>query len=207
MHVLADSENGYVPTPALSHAIIAYNKAGHSDTADGIVHHAEPQPAARRRASVQPAARRPGGQRRDVGVADRANAIIAGGNAEVQRTEQASPDRYDFLGNYVADLESIIDIDAIKRAGVRIGADPLGGASLPYWNRIRDHYGPRPHRGEPRRRPTWSFMTLDWTARSGWTVERERDGVRGRPEDEFDVLTGNDADSDRHGIVNAPTAV
>jgi phosphoglucomutase len=202
VHVLADSENGYVPTPALSHAIIAYNRAGNADTADGIVITPSHNPPRDGGFKYNPPHGGPADSDATSWIAERANAIIAGGNAEVQRTEHASPDRYDFLGAYVADLENIIDIDAIKRAGVKIGADPLGGASLPYWNRIRDHYGLDLTVVNPDVDPTWSFMTLDWDGkiRMDPSSPSAMASVVAR-KDDYDVLTGNDADSDRHGIV------
>ena len=202
VQVLADSENGYVPTPALSHAIIAYNRAGNPDTADGIVITPSHNPPRDGGFKYNPPHGGPADSDATSWIADRANAIIAGGNAEVQRSEQATPGRYDFLGAYVADLENIIDIDAIKRAGVKIGADPLGGASLPYWNRIRDHYGLDLTVVNPDVDPTWSFMTLDWDGkiRMDPSSASAMASVVAR-KDEFDVLTGNDADSDRHGIV------
>ena len=202
VRVLADSENGYVPTPALSHAIIAYNRAGNPDTADGIVITPSHNPPRDGGFKYNPPHGGPADSDATKWIADRANAIIAGGNADVRRTEQATPGRYDFLGAYVADLENIIDIDAIKRAGVKIGADPLGGASLPYWNRIRDHYGLDLTVVNPDVDPTWSFMTLDWDGkiRMDPSSASAMASVVAR-KDEFDVLTGNDADSDRHGIV------
>jgi len=202
VHVLTDSENGYVPTPALSHAIIAYNRAGNADTADGIVITPSHNPPRDGGFKYNPPHGGPADSDATSWIAERANAIIAGGNAEVQRTEHASPDRYDFLGAYVADLENIIDIDAIKRAGVKIGADPLGGASLPYWNRIRDHYGLDLTVVNPDVDPTWSFMTLDWDGkiRMDPSSPSAMASVVAR-KDDYDVLTGNDADSDRHGIV------
>ena len=202
VRVLADSDDGVVPTPALSHAIIAYNRAGHDDTADGIVITPSHNPPRDGGFKYNPPHGGPADSDATSWIAERANAIIAGGNAEVQRGEQTSPDRYDFLGSYVADLENIIDIDAIKRAGVRIGADPLGGASLPYWERIRDHYGLDLTVVNPEIDPTWAFMTLDWDGkiRMDPSSPSAMASVVAR-KDEFDVLTGNDADSDRHGIV------
>jgi phosphoglucomutase len=202
VHVLADADNGYVPTPALSHAIIAYNTAGHDDTADGIVITPSHNPPRDGGFKYNPPHGGPADSDATTWIADRANAIIAGGNADVQRAEHATHDGYDFLHNYVADLENIIDIAAIKRAGVKIGADPLGGASLPYWNLIRDHYGLDLTVVNPDVDPTWSFMTLDWDGkiRMDPSSPSAMASVVAR-KDDFDVLTGNDADSDRHGIV------
>ncbi|PCN49673.1 phosphoglucomutase, alpha-D-glucose phosphate-specific [Curtobacterium sp. 'Ferrero'] len=200
--VLADAQDGYVPTPALSHAIIAYNRAGHDDTADGIVITPSHNPPRDGGFKYNPPHGGPADSDATSWIADRANEIIAGGNADVQRTEQTDPGRYDYLGSYVADLENIIDIDAIKRAGVKIGADPLGGASLPYWERIRDHYGLDLTVVNPQVDPTWAFMTLDWDGkiRMDPSSPSAMASVLAR-KDDFDVLTGNDADSDRHGIV------
>jgi phosphoglucomutase len=202
VHVLADSENGYVPTPALSHAIIRYNRAGHDDTADGIVITPSHNPPRDGGFKYNPPHGGPADSDATSWIADRANAIIAGGNAEVRRAEHATHDGYDFLHTYVADLENIIDIAAIKKAGVKIGADPLGGASLPYWNAIRDHYELDLTVVNPDVDPTWSFMTLDWDGkiRMDPSSPSAMASVLAH-KDEYDVLTGNDADSDRHGIV------
>ncbi|WP_439690173.1 phosphoglucomutase (alpha-D-glucose-1,6-bisphosphate-dependent) [Curtobacterium sp. SP.BCp] len=202
VRVLADSADGFVPTPALSHAIIAYNRAGNPDTADGIVITPSHNPPRDGGFKYNPPHGGPADSDATSWIADRANAIIAGGNAEVRRQDNTAAEGYDYLGSYVADLENIIDIDAIKRAGVRIGADPLGGASLLYWERIRDHYGLDLTVVNPEVDPTWAFMTLDWDGkiRMDPSSASAMASVVAR-KDEFDVLTGNDADSDRHGIV------
>ncbi|MDM7891317.1 phosphoglucomutase (alpha-D-glucose-1,6-bisphosphate-dependent) [Curtobacterium caseinilyticum] len=202
VRVLNDAQDGFVPTPALSHAIIAYNRAGHDDAADGIVITPSHNPPRDGGFKYNPPHGGPADSDATSWIADRANAIIAGGNAEVRRQEDTAAEGYDYLGSYVADLEHIIDIDAIKRAGVRIGADPLGGASLPYWERIRDHYGLDLTVVNPEVDPTWAFMTLDWDGkiRMDPSSPSAMASVLAR-KDDFDVLTGNDADSDRHGIV------
>ncbi|WIB00817.1 phosphoglucomutase (alpha-D-glucose-1,6-bisphosphate-dependent) [Curtobacterium sp. MCBA15_012] len=202
VRVLVDDADGFVPTPALSHAIIRYNRAGNPDTADGIVITPSHNPPRDGGFKYNPPHGGPADSDATSWIADRANAIIAGGNAQVRRQETTDAEGYDYLGTYVADLEHIIDIDAIKRAGVRIGADPLGGASLPYWERIRDHYGLDLTVVNPEVDPTWAFMTLDWDGkiRMDPSSASAMASVVAR-KDEFDVLTGNDADSDRHGIV------
>ncbi|GGL05399.1 phosphoglucomutase [Curtobacterium luteum] len=202
VRVLADAQDGFVPTPALSHAIIAYNRAGNPDTADGIVITPSHNPPRDGGFKYNPPHGGPADSDATSWIADRANAIIAGGNAEVRRQDETAAEGYDYLDSYVADLEHIIDIDAIKRAGVKIGADPLGGASLPYWERIRDHYGLDLTVVNPEVDPTWAFMTLDWDGkiRMDPSSASAMASVVAR-KDEFDVLTGNDADSDRHGIV------
>jgi len=202
VRVLADAEDGYVPTPALSHAIIRYNREEHGDTADGIVITPSHNPPRDGGFKYNPPHGGPADSDATSWIADRANAIIAGGNAEVRRQDETAAEGYDYLGTYVADLEHIIDIDAIKRAGVKIGADPLGGASLPYWERIRDHYGLDLTVVNPEVDPTWAFMTLDWDGkiRMDPSSPSAMASVLAH-KDDFDVLTGNDADSDRHGIV------
>ncbi|MFJ6171443.1 phosphoglucomutase (alpha-D-glucose-1,6-bisphosphate-dependent) [Curtobacterium sp. NPDC092190] len=202
VRVLADAEDGFVPTPALSHAIIRYNRAEHGDTADGIVITPSHNPPRDGGFKYNPPHGGPADSDATSWIADRANAIIAGGNADVRRQDETAAEGYDYLGTYVADLEHIIDIDAIKRAGVKIGADPLGGASLPYWERIRDHYGLDLTVVNPEVDPTWAFMTLDWDGkiRMDPSSPSAMASVLAH-KDDFDVLTGNDADSDRHGIV------
>lgn len=202
VRVLADAEDGFVPTPALSHAIIRYNREEHGDTADGIVITPSHNPPRDGGFKYNPPHGGPADSDATSWIADRANAIIADGNADVRRQEDTAAEGYDYLGSYVSDLEDIIDIDAIKRAGVKIGADPLGGASLPYWERIRDHYGLDLTVVNPEVDPTWAFMTLDWDGkiRMDPSSPSAMASVLAR-KDDFDVLTGNDADSDRHGIV------
>jgi phosphoglucomutase len=111
-------------------------------------------------------------------------------------------DDYDFRGAYVADLASIIDVDAIKRAGLHIGADPLGGASVNYWKLIAETYGLDLTVVNPEVDPTWRFMTLDWDGkiRMDPSSPSAMASVVARRAD-YQLLTGNDADADRHGIV------
>ena len=109
---------------------------------------------------------------------------------------------YDFMGTYVDDLPSVVDIDAIKRAGVRIGADPLGGASVAYWGAIAERHGLDLTVVNPLVDPTWRFMTLDWDEkiRMDCSSPRAMASLIHR-KDEYQIATGNDADADRHGIV------
>ncbi|GAA0966227.1 phosphoglucomutase (alpha-D-glucose-1,6-bisphosphate-dependent) [Frigoribacterium faeni] len=202
VHVLADSEGGYVPTPALSHAILVYNAdPAHEDKADGIVVTPSHNPPRDGGFKYNPPHGGPADSEATSWIANRANEIIAAGNVDVVRAD-GSPGRHDFLRGYVGDLINIIDIDAIKKAGVRIGADPLGGASVEYWGAIRDVYGLDLTVTNPGVDPTWRFMTLDWDGkiRMDPSSASAMASVVHR-KDEFDVLTGNDADADRHGIV------
>ena len=122
--------------------------------------------------------------------------------AEVNQAEPSGVETYDFRGSYVDDLANVIDFDAIRSSGIRIGADPLGGASVSYWGAIRDRYELDLTVVNERVDPTWSFMTLDWDGKirmdpsspSAMASVLTHGGA-------FDILTGNDADADRHGIV------
>ena len=200
--VLADAEGGYVPTPALSHAILVYNNdPANTDKADGIVVTPSHNPPRDGGFKYNPPHGGPADSDATNWIANRANEIIATGNVDVKRGV-GTPGRHDFLRGYVGDLVNIIDIDAIKKAGVKIGADPLGGASVEYWGAIRDVYGLDLTVTNPGVDPTWRFMTLDWDGkiRMDPSSPSAMASVVHR-KDEFDVLTGNDADADRHGIV------
>ncbi|MCW2675901.1 MAG: pgm, partial [Modestobacter sp.] len=139
-------------------------------------------------------------------IAKRANELVAAGLGEVRRTPfaraGAAAHAYDFLGTYVDDLPNAIDLNAIKVAGVRIGADPLGGASVHYWGEIADRHGIDLTVVNPLVDATWRFMTLDWDGRIRMDCSSP-DAMASlvSRKDEFDVATGNDADADRHGIV------
>jgi phosphoglucomutase len=202
VRVLADAEGGYVPTPVVSHAILVYNNdPSHTAQADGIVVTPSHNPPRDGGFKYNPPHGGPADSDATTWIANRANELIAGGNVDVKKN-MVSPGRHDFLRGYVIDLANVIDFDAIKKAGIRIGADPLGGASVEYWAAIRDAYGLDLTVMNPGVDPTWRFMTLDWDEKirmdpssasvMASVVERK---------DEFDIVTGNDADADRHGIV------
>ncbi|MBH0116697.1 alpha-D-glucose phosphate-specific phosphoglucomutase [Salinibacterium sp. NG253] len=204
---LKDEFDDFVPTPALSHAIIAYNAAGHDDEADGIIITPSHNPPRDGGFKYNPPHGGPADSDATGWIADRANAIIADGNTAVKHVGDAGAENtaagsYDFRGRYVDDLENIIDIDAIRTAGIRIGADPLGGASVNYWKLIAEKYDLNLTVVNPDVDPTWAFMTLDWDGkiRMDPSSKSAMASVVAR-RDEFDILTGNDADADRHGIV------
>ncbi|MBD3757690.1 MAG: phosphoglucomutase (alpha-D-glucose-1,6-bisphosphate-dependent) [Microbacterium hominis] len=208
--VRVDSRDSWVPTPALSHAILTYNHARAADDpgrADGIVVTPSHNPPRDGGFKYNPPHGGPADTDATGWIADRANALIAAGLEGVQRTRFADIDgdslgTYDFREGYVADLVNIIDVEAIRRAGIRIGADPLGGASVEYWALIGERYGLDLTVVNPEVDPTWRFMTLDWDEKirmdpsSPWAMA----SLLAR-RDEYDLLTGNDADADRHGIV------
>jgi phosphoglucomutase len=208
--VRLDARDSWVPTPALSHAILTYNRgrdAADRGRADGIVVTPSHNPPRDGGFKYNPPNGGPADTDATGWIADRANALIESGLEGVARTPFKDIDgdalgQYDFRDAYVRDLPNIIDVDAIRSAGVRIGADPLGGASVEYWQLIADVHGLDLTVVNPDVDPTWRFMTLDWDEKirmdpsspsaMASLVERR---------EEYDILTGNDADADRHGIV------
>jgi phosphoglucomutase len=202
VRVLVDEFGDFVPTPALSHAILKYNRAGHDDQADGIIITPSHNPPRDGGFKYNPPHGGPADSDATGWIANRANELIAGGNREVKLAEPSAVETYDFRGNYVDDLVNIIDVDAIKAAGVRIGADPLGGASVHYWQLIAERYGLDLTVVNPTVDPQWAFMTLDWDGkiRMDPSSSSAMASVLAH-QHEYDVLTGNDADADRHGIV------
>jgi phosphoglucomutase len=207
--VVMDARDGFTPTPAISHAILRHNarssgnESGGGHLADGIVVTPSHNPPGDGGFKYNPPHGGPADSDATNAIAERANEIIDGGLADVRRTD---PERlvrtYDFLTEYVNDLRNVIDMDAIARAGVRIGADPMGGASVAYWDEIGRTYGLDLTVVNPDVDPQWAFMTLDWDGkiRMDPSSPNAMASLIGKRHD-FDLLTGNDADADRHGIV------
>lgn len=208
--VRADARDAWVPTPALSHAILAYNRdlaADDPGRADGIVVTPSHNPPRDGGFKYNPPHGGPADTDATGWIADRANQLIEAGLEFVKRVRFAdvatgAVGSYDFRDAYVRDLASIIDIDAIRAAGVRIGADPLGGASVEYWALIAEVYDLNLTVVNPDVDPTWRFMTLDWDEkiRMDPSSPNAMASLVAR-RDDYDLLTGNDADADRHGIV------
>ena len=202
VRVLVDEFDDYVPTPALSHAIIKYNSAGHTHQADGIIITPSHNPPRDGGFKYNPPHGGPADSDATNWIANRANEIILAGSVDVKRAEPTAVETYDFRKNYVEDLVNIIDIDAIKRSGIHIGADPLGGASVNYWKLIAEHYGLNLTIVNPMVDPAWPFMTLDWDGKI--RMDPSSPSVMASVvahQHEYDIVTGNDADADRHGIV------
>ena len=204
VHALTDQFDDYVPTPALSRAIISYNRAlkAGQPQADGIVITPSHNPPRDGGFKYNPPHGGPADSDATNWIAGRANELIAGGNREVQRREPSAVDSYDFRGRYVDDLAGVLNLDAIKMAGLHVAADPLGGASVHYWQLIAEQYGLDLTVVNPLVDPTWRFMTLDWDEKirmdpSSPSVMASTVGKLGG----FQLITGNDADADRHGIV------
>jgi phosphoglucomutase len=207
--VLVDSRDRYTPTPALSHAVLAYNaERGGKERADGVVVTPSHNPPRDGGFKYNPPDGGPAGSDITSVVQDRANEILRDGLKGVRRVTLATArgadttSTYDFLGGYVDDLPAALDIEGIRSAGVHIGADPLGGASVDYWGEIADRHQLELTVVNPLVDPTWRFMTLDWDGKIRMDCSSP-DAMASliKRRDEFQIATGNDADADRHGIV------
>ncbi len=205
---MIDSDDGYTPTPVISHAILAYNSGRTHGLADGVVLTPSHNPPEDGGFKYNP----PSGGPANASVTDwiqaAANRLLEHRLRDVRRIpfERASKDpcvrRHDFMRAYVDDLASVIDMEAIQRAGVTLGIDPLGGASVHYWSRIIDQYDLKGEVVEQKVDPTFGFMTADWDGKirmdcSSPYAMAPLIGLRHR----FDLAIGNDTDADRHGIV------
>jgi phosphoglucomutase len=203
---LIDSADRYTPTPAISHAILAYNRGRDSHLADGIVVTPSHNPPRDGGFKYNPPNGGPADTDATGAIAKRANEILRGGGKEVKRVPLAralaAAERHDYMDAYVADLPNVVDIHAIRAQGIRIGADPLGGASVDYWAAIAERHNLELTVVNPLVDATWRFMTLDTdgkirmdcsspNAMASLIANRER----------YQIATGNDADADRHGIV------
>lgn len=203
-----EPDDKFVPTPSLSHAIIKYNASGQPGKADGIVITPSHNPPTDGGFKYNPPDGGPAGTEITSVVQNRANEILANGSKDVKRIpyERArkadTTKHYDFLGNYVDDLKNVVDLDAIREAGVRIGADPLGGASLYYWGEIGERYNLNLTVVNPEYDRQFGFMTLDWDGKIRMDCSSPNSMASLIAQrDKYDIATGNDADSDRHGIV------
>jgi phosphoglucomutase len=206
--VLVDSRDGYTPTPALSHAVLGYNDGRTAGLADGIVVTPSHNPPADGGFKYNPPDGGPAGSDVTGAIQDAANAYLRDHLSGVRRIPLArarsaeTTGTVDYLSGYVDDLPSVLDLDAVRAAGVRIGADPLGGASVHYWGEIADRHALDLTVVNPLVDPTWRFMTLDWDGkiRMDCSSRYAMASLISR-RSEFAVATGNDADADRHGIV------
>ena len=200
--------DGYTPTPAVSFAILTHNQGRTGGLADGVVITPSHNPPEDGGFKYNP----PSGGPADTGVTrriqDRANALLQAGLSEVKRLPYAralgaeTTQAYDYVTPYVAALGTIIDMEAIARTGLKIGADPMGGASLPYWAPIAERYGLNLTVVNPRVDPTFGFMTVDKDGKirmdcSSPSAMASLIGLK----DQYDIAFGNDPDADRHGIV------
>jgi len=205
--VAIQAGDGFTPTPVISHAILQANRGG-AAVSDGVVITPSHNPPADGGFKYNPPDGGPAGSDVTSWIERRANELLADGNRAVRRIpfEQAlrSPNvrEIDFAGPYIDDLASVIDMDAIRAAGLRIGVDPLGGAAVHYWERIAARYGLNLAVVNPRVDPAFAFMTLDHDGkiRMDCSSPYAMAGLVSL-KDQFDIAFGNDPDTDRHGIV------
>jgi len=211
VRVMVDARGGYTPTPAVSRAILAYNASGPGPSksrADGIVVTPSHNPPTDGGFKYNPPDGGPAGTEVTRQIQDRANDLLADGLKAVRRIPYAraaaadTTATFDFLGSYVSALGQVLDLPPIRAAGVRIGADPLGGASVAYWGEIGERYGLDLTVVNPGVDETFRFMTLDWDGkiRMDCSSPYAMASLIGR-QHEFTIATGNDTDADRHGIV------
>jgi phosphoglucomutase len=214
-----DARDSFTPTPAVSHAILLHNGASTAEglqtsgpgLADGIVVTPSHNPPRDGGFKYNPPHGGPADSDATSWIANRANEILRSGVGQVKRVAldaalaADTTHRHDYLVAYVDDLATVLDLDSIREAGVRIGADPLGGASVEYWGAIAERHGLDLTVVNPQVDPRWAFMTLDWDAKirmdcsSPYAMASLVRAMEG--DAPYDIATGNDADSDRHGIV------
>ena len=208
VQVFIEKGLGYTPTPVISHAILRYNGAGHADQADGIVITPSHNPPEDGGFKYNPPHGGPAEGEITKWVENRANELLEQGLAGVKRVgfaearKLANVQELDMMMPYIDDLAQVIDMEAIKKAGVKIGVDPLGGAGVAYWDLIAKTYGLNIEVVNYAVDPTFSFMTLDKDGKirmdcsSPWAMASLID-----LKDKFDIAVANDPDNDRHGIV------
>jgi phosphoglucomutase len=206
--VMIDEHDGYTPTPVLSHAILTYNSNRTSGLADGVVMTPSHNPPEDGGFKYNPPNGGPADSDITTGIERAANAFLQDDLRGVKRIpygrarNAACVHRYDYVGPYVADLVNVVDMEAIRASGVKIGIDPLGGAGVHFWQPIIERYGIAATILNDTVDPTFRFMTADWDGKirmdcsSPYAMARLI-GMR----DRFDVAFANDTDADRHGIV------
>jgi phosphoglucomutase len=208
VEVMIDAQDGYTPTPVISHAILSYNKGRDDGLADGVVITPSHNPPEDGGFKYNPPNGGPADTDITGGIERAANRFLEDGLAGVKRMaferarQAANVHRHDYITPYVADLANVVDMEAIRAAGVKIGIDPLGGAAVRYWQPIIERYGLDASIISDSVDPTFRFMTVDWDGKirmdcsSPYAMARLI-GMR----DNFDVAFANDTDADRHGIV------
>ncbi|CAN5744464.1 phosphoglucomutase (alpha-D-glucose-1,6-bisphosphate-dependent) [soil metagenome] len=206
VEVCIDQLEGFTPTPAISHAILTWNRAHPDAPADGIVVTPSHNPPADGGYKYNPPTGGPADSDTTRKIEEAANALLEQGTARVPRTgpgrARAAATRHDFLGGYVGDLGAVLDMAAVRDAGLRIGVDPLGGAGVDYWGAIAEHHGVHLTITNPVVDPQFGFMSVDWdgqirTDPSSSHAMARLIKLRG----DYDLALGNDADADRFGVV------
>jgi phosphoglucomutase len=206
--VMIDARDGYTPTPVVSHAILRHNRRRSSAQADGIVITPSHNPPEDGGFKYNPPNGGPADTEITRWIENAANRWLASDLSRIRRIAfdrartASTTHAHDFIGSYVSDLASVVDMDAIRSAGLRIGADPLGGASVAYWQPLAERYGINVEVVNDTVDPTFRFMPLDWDGKirmdcsSPYAMATLID-----LKDRFDIAFGNDPDADRHGIV------
>ena len=206
--VMIDQDGGFTPTPVISHAILTYNRGRTSGLADGIVITPSHNPPEDGGIKYNPPHGGPADTQVTKWIEDRANALLS---AKLQGVKRLPYDRarnaatthlHDYLNVYVKDLDTVIDLDVIKSAKLKLGIDPLGGSGVAYWQPIAERYGLNIENVNPIVDPTFRFMPLDWDGKIRMDCSSPYAMANLIAlKDRFDVAFGNDADNDRHGIV------
>ncbi|NMN95915.1 phosphoglucomutase (alpha-D-glucose-1,6-bisphosphate-dependent) [Antrihabitans stalactiti] len=205
--IAIDSRDGYTPTPAVSHAILRFNSSGAMAQADGIVVTPSHNPPRDGGFKYNPPHGGPADSKVTDAIAARANELMRNGLEGVKRVTvgqalSTSVERYDYLDIYVADLPNVLNLDAIRGAGISIGADPLGGASVHYWGEIGDRHDLDLTVVNPTVDATFRFMMLDTDGKIRMDCSSPNAMASLiAAKNAYDISTGNDADADRHGIV------
>ncbi|MBW4435082.1 MAG: phosphoglucomutase (alpha-D-glucose-1,6-bisphosphate-dependent) [Pelatocladus maniniholoensis HA4357-MV3] len=198
----------YTPTPAVSHAILTYNKGRTSQLADGIIITPSHNPPSDGGFKYNPPSGGPAEPEITKWIQTRANELMANNNRDVNRIsyesalQAATTHYFDFITPYVNDLENIVDIDVIRSSGIRIGVDPLGGSNIAYWQPIAERYGLNITVINNTVDPTFRFMSVDWDGKIRMDCSSPYAMASlVKFKDDYDIAFGNDTDSDRHGIV------
>ena len=209
IEAMIDAENSYTPTPVISHAILSYNRGRTRGLADGIVITPSHNPPRFGGFKYDPPHGGPADTHVTQWIEERANALIAGGLGGIARipivraSAASTVHKHEYMNSYVNDLPSVVELRAIKDSNIRIGVDPLGGASVVYWDAIADRYGLNLEVVNHTVDPTFRFMTADWDGQirmdpsSTYAMARIV-GLK----DRFDIAFASDTDADRHGVVS-----
>src|SRR5262245_33176537 len=209
VEVMIDSADGYTPTPAVSHAILTYNSGRTSGLADGIVITPSHNPPEDGGFKYNPPHGGPADTEVTRWIEERANQLLSSALDGVQRIAYERARRattthsHDYVGSYVSDLASVVDMEAIRGARIKLGVDPLGGSSVAYWRPIAERYGIQIEVVNTAVDPTFGFMSLDWDGKIRMDCSSPHAMQRLITlKDQFDVAWACDTDHDRHGIVS-----
>jgi len=208
IEIRVQAGGGFTPTPVISHSILTHNRGRTGGHADGVVITPSHNPPEDGGFKYNPPSGGPADTKTTKVIERRANEILAGGLREVRRLPLAkalkagTTSEYDYVGPYVRDLVNVVDLEAVAKAGVSIGVDPMGGSSVNFWEPVAEHYGLNLAVVNDTIDPTFSFMTVDRDGKirmdcSSPSAMASLIGLK----DRFDISFGNDPDADRHGIV------